>query len=156
MNAAHLHLIFVHWPIVGCPIVLMILALAQKRDSRELRHLGYLLLIALAGAGLVAFYSGPSAFELLEKELAAERVLVEDHALLGRAAFLCLVVLAVLALQAWLIELQKETPPAWLRWLILGGTAAVCFLLFWSGSLGGQIRHPEVRPAFEAIELDPG
>src|SRR5262245_31373474 len=135
MTAAHLHLMVVHLPVVGCPLVFLILLLGQKRQDESFLRLGYLLLAFCAVAAGVAFYSGPSAFEGLQAELAAERDLVESHAVLGRAAFIAVLAAGVLAIQAWLQLQQEEKPARWLRLAILWGTLACCYLLAWSAHL---------------------
>lgn len=145
MNAAHIHLMVVHLPVVLCPLVLVLLAWGQLRHNDVYLRQGYTILILCAAAGVVAFYSGPSAFELLQEKLVAERDLVEDHAAIARAAFIVTLVGGVLALQALLQFAQEEPPARWLRTTILMTTLLACYLMAWSAHLGGQIRHPEVR-----------
>ena len=145
MNAAHIHLMVVHLPVVLCPLVLVLLAWGQLRHNDVYLRQGYTILILCAAAGVVAFYSGPSAFELLQEKLVAERDLVEDHAAIARAAFIVTLVGGVLALQALLQFAQEEPPARWLRTTILLTTLLACYLMAWSAHLGGQIRHPEVR-----------
>ena len=145
MNAAHIHLMVVHLPVVLCPLVLVLLAWGQLRHNDVYLRQGYIILILCAAAGVVAFYSGPSAFELLQEKLVAERDLVEDHAAIARAAFIVTLVGGVLALQALLQFAQEEPPARWLRTTILMTTLLACYLMAWSAHLGGQIRHPEVR-----------
>ena len=145
MNAAHIHLMVVHLPVVLCPLVLVLLAWGQLRHNDVYLRQGYTILILCAAAGVVAFYSGPSAFELLQEKLVTERDLVEDHAAIARAAFIVTLVGGVLALQALLQFAQEEPPARWLRTTILMTTLLACYLMAWSAHLGGQIRHPEVR-----------
>lgn len=147
MNAAHLHLMVVHLPVVLCPLVLALLAWGQLRQNDGLLRQGYTILIVCAAAGAVAFYSGPSAFEMLQEKLSADRDLVEDHAAIARAAFIVTLVAGALALQALLQFAQEEPPARWLRITLLLATLLACYLMAWSAHLGGQIRHPEVRGA---------
>ena len=144
-SASQIHLLVVHLPVVGCPFVLALLLLGHRLKSDLLMRVGYGFLTAVAAFGVVAYYSGPPAFEGLESELAAERPWVEQHALVARAAFVVLVVAGVLAVQAWLQFLQEEPPGRWLRRSILILVLVVTYLLAWSAHLGGQIRHPEIR-----------
>lgn len=151
MNAAHIHLLTVHLPVVLCPLVAVLLAAGAFRQNDGLLRLGYTILIVCAAAGAVAFYSGPSAFEMLQEKLAEERDLVEDHAAIARAAFIATLVAAALGLQALLQFAQEEPPARWLRRVILGGVLLACYLMAWSAHLGGQIRHPEIRESAFAI-----
>lgn len=145
MNAAHIHLMAVHLPVVLCPLVFVLLLVGQWKKNDGLLRLGYVLLIAAAAAGAVAFYSGPSAFEMLQEKLVEERDLVEDHAAIARAAFIVTLVAGAMAIQALLQFAQEEPPARWLRHVILALAILACYLMAWSAHLGGQIRHPEIR-----------
>ncbi|MEM9596618.1 MAG: DUF2231 domain-containing protein [Acidobacteriota bacterium] len=145
MTAAHIHLMVVHLPVVGCPLVLALLVLGHLLREDLLLRVGYGLLVMCAAFGAMAYYSGPSAYELLEARLAPEKAWVEHHAVLARVAFVGLVLLGVVAAQALLQFFQEEPPARALRLGILVGTAVLCYLLAWSAHAGGQIGHPEIR-----------
>ncbi|MDA8018492.1 MAG: hypothetical protein MPN21_13705 [Thermoanaerobaculia bacterium] len=147
MSPAHLHLAIVHVPVVLCPLatVLLIVAMVRGKAGDPHAQLGWVLLIVAAIASLVAYYSGPPAFEQLQGSRTNIQDLVEDHAVLGRAAFVGMVLLGVLAIQGLLRFAQDESPARWLRTTILILAMALCYLLAWSAHLGGQISHPEIR-----------
>lgn len=153
MTAAHLHLMVVHLPVVLCPVALGLMAYAMWRREDAVLKVGYVLLIVAAAMSAVAFYSGPPAYDLIREERAAEKAylgpeaqaIVEDHAVAARAAFLCVLLAGVLALQALLQFFQDEPPARWLRLTLLGATLLGCYLLAWSAHLGGQVSHPEIR-----------
>jgi hypothetical protein len=148
MTAAYIHLVVVHLPVVGSLFVAAWLALGHFLKSDLLLKIGYGTLVVLALFGIAAYYSGPSAYEQLEAELAASKPWVEQHAVIGRAAFMLLIVTAALAVQALLQFLQEEPPATWLRRTILGLVLVLVYLLAWSAHLGGEIRHPEIRDGF--------
>ncbi len=145
MSAAHLHLTIVHLPVVGVPLALAMLAFGHLRGHEVLLRFGYGVLVACGALSIVAFYSGPPTYELLESELLPQKEQVEQHAVLGRAAFIGGVLVAVLAIQALLQFLQDEPPARWLRVTIFLGALVLTYLLVWSAHLGGGIRHPEVQ-----------
>ena len=145
MTAAALHLIVVHLPVVACPLTLLLLLVAHQQRSDLLFKLGYSSIIGCAVAAAVAYYSGPEAYEQLEEILVTHKSWVEQHAVIARAAFVVLIINAVLAIQALLQFAQDEPPARWLRWLIAIFLLAVCYLLAWSAHLGGEIRHTEIR-----------
>ncbi len=151
MNAAHLHLLAVHLPVVLCPLVVVLLAVGRLRRSDGLEKTGYAILIFAAAAGTVAFYSGPSAFEMLQEKLSDQRQLVESHAAVARAAFIVALVAAAVALQALLQFAQEEPPARWLRLTILLIALVACYLMAWSANLGGRIRHPEAGDTSVAL-----
>ncbi len=145
MSAAHLHLTVVHLPVVGVPIALAMLAVGHLRGHEILLRFAYCLLVVCGVLSIAAFYSGPPTYELLESELQAEKERVEQHAVIGRAAFIAGILVAVIAIQALLQFLQGEPPARWLRLTIFLGALVLSYLLVWSAHLGGGIRHPEVR-----------
>ncbi len=144
MNAAHLHLVTVHLPVILCPLALVLFLCARLRHDTPAARIGCWLLVASAVVGVPAYFSGPTAFEAMESELAPMRDLVELHAVLGRAAFFGLILLALTALQTVLRELQEEPVPAWPHRVVVVGTALLSYVLAWTGHLGGAIRHPEI------------
>ncbi|MYI06805.1 MAG: hypothetical protein F4059_05680 [Gemmatimonadetes bacterium] len=147
VSAAHLHLVTVHLPVVLCPLALVLFLFARLRHDTPAARIARWLLVASAVVGVPAFFSGPPAFESMESELAAVRDLVELHAVLGRAAFFGLVLLALTALQTTLREMQEERVPGWLHGIVVVGTLLLSYVLAWTGHLGGAIRRPEIGEA---------
>ena len=147
MSAAHLHLLTVHLPVILCPLALVLFVCARLRHDTPAARIGRWLLVASAAVGVPAYFSGPTAFEAMESELAPMRDLVELHAVLGRAAFFGLVLLALTALQTTLREIQEEPVPRWLHGIVVVGTLLLSYVLAWTGHLGGAIRHPEIGDA---------
>jgi len=145
MSAVHLHLAVVHLPVVGCLFVAVLLAVAVWRRSDLLFTTAACLLVACAVGAAVAYYSGPPAYEQVRPRLVDGEEVVERHALLGRASFVGMVLLGVLAIQALLRSAAADGPPPWLRWALLAGTLLMCWLLAWTAHLGGAVRHDELR-----------
>lgn len=150
MNPAHLHLVSVHIPVVGTWIALALLAGAAWCRSEILFRAGLLIFLGCAVAAGAAYWSGPPAWEQIEQHRQVPRKLVEDHAVIARAAFLATVVAGVLALQILLRLLQDEPVARWLQVVFGLGLVVIAVLLSWSAGLGGRISHPEIRPALEA------
>lgn len=147
MSAAHLHLLTVHLPVILCPLALVLFVCARLRPGTPAARIGRWLLVAAAALGVPAYFSGPTAFEAMENELAPMRDLVELHAVLGRAGFFGLVLLALTALQSALREMGEEPVPGWLHGIMVVGTLLLSYVLAWTGHLGGAIRHPGIGDA---------
>ena len=147
MTAAHIHLLTVHLSVVLCPLALMLFLSARLRKDNPPARIARWLLVAAAVTGVPAYFSGPTAFESMESEFAAVRDLVELHAVLGKAAFFGLVLLALAALQTAMREMQEEPVPGWLHSVVVVGTLLLSYVLAWTGHLGGAIRHPEIGDA---------
>ena len=156
---AHLvHLVAVHVPVVLMPLALVLLGLGAWRgraaslagprsSAATLTATGRCLILVSAFIAGVAYFSGPLAFESLETELEAVRDLVELHAVLGRAAFFGLVLLAVSTVFTVLRALEEEAPSRWLNAIVIAGAALLSYLLLWAGHFGGAIRRPEIADA---------
>lgn len=156
--AHHVHLVTVHVPVVLMPLALVLLGLGAWRgraaslagpgsSASTLTATGRCLILVSAFIAGVAYFSGPLAFESLEAEMEAVRDLVELHAVLGRAAFFGLVLLAVPTVFAVLRELEEEAPSRWLDAIVIAGAALLSYLLLWAGHFGGAIRRPEIADA---------
>lgn len=102
--ADHVYLVTVQVPVVLTPLALILLGLGAWRgragskpgsSAATLTATGRCLILFRVIMAGVAYFSGPLAFESLETELEAVRNLVELHAVLGKAAFFGLVLLAI-------------------------------------------------------------
>lgn len=144
-NAAHLHLLLNHVPILGAVAAALLLTLALF-VRRQVLTKAALWFLAVAGIVAVPVYlSGEEAEDIVE-ELGAAHAVIESH---EEAALLTLIALGVLGLLAvgflWWTSHQYEVP----RWVtgtmwILATIGAV--LAARTAYLGGQIRHTEIRP----------
>ncbi|MCA9114475.1 MAG: hypothetical protein KDA79_05275 [Planctomycetaceae bacterium] len=155
MNAAHLHLISVHVPVVGTWIALALVGSAALWRSEILFRAGLGVFLACGLFAGVAYWSGPPAWEQIEQQREISRSLVEDHAVIARAAFLATIVQAVLAGQILFRLLQEEPVGSILRVVFAVGLVIIGSLLVWSAALGGRISHPEVRPTAVGQQLPP-
>ena len=145
MNAPYLHLVTVHLPVVGLMAALVILIASQFRKDEFLNKLGYSFVLFCAVTACIAYFTGGATYESLESRLTEARPIIEDHAIIGRAAFVGMILLGVAVLSAFFQYWQEEKPAAWHRWAILIATVALCYILAWTAHLGGQVRHDEIR-----------
>ncbi len=144
MNPLQLHLMVVHLPVLGCPAAAgLLLASRLVRSEILFKTACVFLLIALLGGG-AAFFSGPSAYDGLTVD-ASTRELIEEHAALGKGAFVGLVLLGLAALLALLQYPQGERPSPWLRWLLLAASLLMALILAWTAHEGGLAGHVELR-----------
>lgn len=144
MNAAQIHLITVHVPIVGCWGLTILFVLSRLlRDDRLFEICCWLLLTILLLA-TAAYFSGPPAYELLKAHYSVEKETVEFHAMLARSCLLAMVVLSMIVGNALMQRYQGESIPRWQRTLIVIATLAMA--IFWTiaAHWGGLIRHPEI------------
>lgn len=155
IDAAHLHLMLNHLPVIGAPLLLLLLTLALLRHSGELTLVALGLIVGLAAATGLVYFTGEPAEELVEHAPWFQEALTEVHeeqATIGLVAALATGLLAAAAL-----ALRTRTWAArWLPRAVWAALAATTLLLGWTAWSGGQIRHDEVRAAAAPPQVSGG
>lgn len=144
LDAAHIHLMLNHLPVVGAPLLLLLLTIGLLRGSGELLTVSLILTVGLALVTGFVYLTGEPAEELVEhapwfREALAETH--EEHAAMSLAAVLAT---GVLAAAAFALRVRPRAGPRLARvtWV---GLVLSTILLGWTAWSGGQIRHEEVR-----------
>jgi len=155
MNAAQLHLMTVHVPVLGAGLAAVLLAVGVWRRNLLVEQLALFGLVVSALGAVTAYLSGPGAYEILDAGYVVDKALIEHHAVLGKAAFVGMAVLGVAAVTALLQHAQGEAPPRALNFVLVGGGLCLGWLLAWTAHEGGSIRHPEIRGALPIFPEGP-
>ncbi len=154
MNLAHLHLMVNHLPVVGFLILLPLMLWALFSYREEVQRL---VLVATVGIGLLALpamLSGEGAEELIENQPGISETFIEEHeeaADLSLAAGLGTAGLGALAL---VFSFWRRRVPRWSLGVTLAAIVVTNISLAWTAYLGGQIRHPEIRPGAGATSRE--
>lgn len=157
LNAAYIHIVINHWPIILTPVafVLLLVGLGDGRDSVTRATLGLLIADALFSAG--AYFTGRHAAFIASHVPDAGgldhdtiRTFIHHHSTAAYDTTIVLVALGVFALWA-LVRYRRYTvmPRAVSVAVIIWSFVAV-LCVGWTALLGGEIRHPEARPGFQA------
>lgn len=153
MNAPHWHLAINHVPVVGLFLVVLLLGYAVVRGRGELYGVCLGALVFLALVTIAVFYTGRGADEAMMTDFSdVDEKFAELHEKLAKTAFICMSVLGGVALVvAWLgrklPHISRGTAA-----LIFVLTVAVAVLMGRVANLGGNIRHPEIRPSPPQVE----
>lgn len=149
MSGVYVHLLLNHVPILGTFFGLALLLLGLARRSDEVARAAWLALVVAALVALPVYFSGEPAEQAVKGRPEVSNVLIERHEEAAERAFAAVSVLGVVCLLA-LIAARGERRPA------RGFTAATLILALVAGglmayaaSLGGQIRHAEIRAGAE-------
>ena len=147
MNAAHLHLIVNHLPIVGYVIgVLLVACTFARRGDRGMFLASVLVLLFAGGGSLAAYFTGEPAEEIVEELSDVPEVLIERHEDAAKVATLLAAIFTGLTVAVSFLALRREGPISLVPMLILLlAGLVVCAAMGWAGNLGGQIRHSEIR-----------
>jgi hypothetical protein len=146
MNQVHLHLLLNHIPTVGFGVglFLFLISLVRKDGALQQLSLGILYLVALVSIPL--YVTGVAAGEMIEKLPGVSKALIQAH---GDAALSAFIVMEITGAVAWLALWQVRRFARLSRGLLstLLLLSMVSFgLMARAANLGGEIRHPEIRP----------
>ena len=164
VNLAHLHLLLNHVPTVGAVVALGLLLLAFVRRDEPLKHAGLEVLFVIAVLTLPVYMSGVAAHQKLRNQpdvSASANVAMRVHQDAALAGF---TVTEFAGFVAWIALWQSKRRGRPARGLVPAVTLlsiVALALMARAATLGGDIRHPEIRtgvsanaaaPALSAVE----
>ncbi|MGE0552909.1 MAG: hypothetical protein AB7R55_05720 [Gemmatimonadales bacterium] len=142
-NWAHLHVMINHLPIIGLPLVTLLLVIGMGRRSRELVATAAALTVLLGAGSLLVKHSGEEAEEVVEELSWADRQVIHNHEEAGEKATLAALATALVAVVVGARAIGQAvlglTGPALLLVMLLGSSG----LMAWTALEGGEIRHDE-------------
>ncbi|MGH7562748.1 MAG: DUF2231 domain-containing protein [Gemmatimonadales bacterium] len=155
MNGAHWHLLVNHVAVLGSCFGLLLFGIGAARGDRSLWRAGLWLLVATATAALAAWLTGESAEGIIEDLIAGSGELIEPHEEAGKLAAWFTAALGVFGVAVLRYTRLRERLPRALAVAGLVFALAAAGLLSRTAWLGGQINHPEIRPAGPAAAAEP-
>lgn len=144
MSQTHLHLVITHLPVFGSILGAIVLIYGLWSKSNQTKIAAYFLFIVSAAGGTIAYFTGESAEESVEKLQGVSKNMIdmhEDSALFALASLLVLGALSVFSLVATYKKAsftRKTATATLILSLISFGFVAR------TGWLGGKIRHSEI------------
>jgi uncharacterized membrane protein len=145
MNAAHLHLMINHVPVLGTVFGLLLLAVALGRKSEDLKRAALATFVIVAVAAVITYLTGEPAEAIVKKLPGLAEGQFERHEDLAGAAMGGSVGIGVAALVG-LLWFQGARPiKPWFGGVLLLGALVVTGLMGYTAYLGGQIRHTEMQ-----------
>jgi uncharacterized membrane protein len=156
-TGAHLHLLANHAPIFGSLFALALLIASYFTSADIFRRTALVVLIATGIAAAVADLSGDAAEQAVRGLPGVRREDIDAHKQMGDKAYFLGGALGVLALGG-LVRWRRQPVPASATLVAVLATAFVGGVMVYTGLLGGQVRHTEVRPgatAADAMKIEP-
>jgi uncharacterized membrane protein len=147
MNAAHLHIALVHFPVVLSPVALVVLLVGMRLRNRSVEGVALSMLVLAALVALPAFLVGEGAEELVEHLSGISEDVIEEHEEAATVAFWLTNLVGALS-AVTLVGLWRVA--GWVRWMKTLVTIAAVIAstsLFYAAYEGGKIRHPEAYSA---------
>jgi uncharacterized membrane protein len=145
VNLAHLHLILNHVPTVGSVVALGLLLLALVRRNEHLQHAGLEVLFVIAVLTLPVYMSGVAAHQQLREQPGVSDDAMRVHHDAALAGF---TVTEFAGFVAWIALWQSKRRGRAARGLVPAVTVlsiVAIALMAGAATLGGDIRHPEIR-----------
>jgi uncharacterized membrane protein YebE (DUF533 family) len=143
MNAAHLHIILVHLPIVLVPTATLLLAFALLRKQGTVATVALVLFVGSSLGAIPAFLIAEEAEEIVEHLPGVSQDTIEEHEEAADVAFW--LTLFVGGGSAGALLIRKRAPrlaQATLKALVVAGAVSSGTLAY-TAYEGGKIRHPE-------------
>ena len=154
MDAAHLHLLLNHVPVIGAVGILLLAFVAWMRGSHDVLQTTLLFAAGNAVAALAVYLTGDGAEDIVKHLPDVSRAIIDRHEDAALVATIAAGAFGLAALVALLVY-RTRTPPRWLaRATFLAAFVPVVFM-GWAANLGGQIRHTEIRPGASAVTATP-
>lgn len=145
MNAAHLHLLLNHFPLIGFVFSFFILALGLLRSNESYVRVGLLTIVVSGLLAVPTYLAGEPAEEIIEKLPGFSEQLVEAH---EEAAEIAIWFIGITTLTAgaalWISNKKTVTYRVILRSVLVLNSISLV-LTGRTSNLGGKISHPEVR-----------
>lgn len=143
-NAAHLHLLLNHLPVLGVPFALLLLAGGMLACSEPVRRAGLIACVAAGALAGPAFWSGEPAEHAIEGIPGIAEARIEEHEEAAEWALGGAVALGAIALGALVLSLRRGAAPVWATTATLVVGLVVAAMLARAAFEGGRIRHPEI------------
>lgn len=145
MSLTHVHLLLNHFPTVGMIVGLGLFLMAIAVKSDDLKRASLVIFFGIALISIPTFATGTAAELALSKNPEASVTRIQAH---ETAAFIALAFMELMGALAWLGLWQYRRSSRWSQ----GTLAAVLLLglvtfglMARAASIGGEIRHPEIR-----------
>lgn len=150
MNAAHVHLILNHIPVIGMAIGFLLLAVAMTKKSTELMKVSLGVFIIMALIAIPTYLTGKAGEEVVEHLPGVAQSIIDQHEEAAGLSLVAVEILGALALGGLLFFRRSPTIPRWFVGTALILSIVVAGLMGYTANLGGQIRHAEARPGFKS------
>jgi uncharacterized membrane protein len=150
MTGAHLHLMFIHFPIAGMILALPVLLAGWwlKNEGLKWAGLGLVLVAGLATGG--AFFTGEAAEELVENLPGITHGTIHEHEEAAEFALWPVGLTSLLAAYGLFLAFRKKAVPSRVFVAVLVLTLFCAVTLARVSNLGGFVHHEEIRPGFTA------
>ncbi len=144
-NAAHIHLITNHIPVVGILLSTGVFAYGLLKKKEEIIRLALGLIVIVAVLSIIPFLSGDGAADIVKKLPGISKDLIHAHEEAAEVAFTLLEISGGAALLSLLIWRRRPSLPRLAVWTCLSMAMITCGAVGFAANRGGEIRHTEIH-----------
>jgi hypothetical protein len=148
MDAAHIHLLLNHIPILGTIFGLLLLCYGMWKHSDDVKKASLGTFVVTALITIPVYQTGDGAAQIVGNLPEVSVAIIRRHDSAATITLVAIEVLGTLSLLGLWLGRGNRGLKDWLTGVILVMALIGSGLGSWTGSLGGQIRHTEVRPGF--------
>lgn len=145
MNAAQIHLLVNHLPVIIPMIGAPILGIGLWLGSSDLRKMGLWLLILSALIAIPTYLSGEPAESFIKNYPGVARFGIHQHLEAAKISLIGIEVAGFASLVVLLYTRLGKTLPRFIWGIVLLLSATSTVLMLRTSHLGGQIRHEEIQ-----------
>jgi uncharacterized membrane protein len=153
-NAAYVHLVLNHIPVLGVIFGLALLAVGVLRRNETLLRAGWVTLVVVGLSAVPVYLSGEGAEEIVEHEPGVSHDTIEAHEEIATVSAVGAGALGLVSLAGLLLSRRPPGAPSWLRVLSLLLALVLSGLMGLTAYRGGQINHPEAHDGAVAEEAE--
>jgi len=156
MNAAHLHLLVNHLPIVGFAIGVLLLTTTMLFRGDRGMFIASLIVIVMSGTGgLAAQFTGEPAEEIVEGLPDMLDANIESHEDAAKISTILASITTLLGVVIAFFVLRRGGNISLIAIaVLLVATVITSASMAWTGSTGGKIRHTEIRAGAPTAHSD--
>ncbi len=147
MNSSHIHLIFNHSPQIAFTLGFILLVYGLIQKSRDTIQASFLVFIMGAIGGIITYFSGESAAELIQ-QIPREHLnlsALEKHEEASGFALIGIVMTGLAAIQAFFFVRQNHPKLKQAVYIVLILAVIATVMAARTAYLGGLIRHTELH-----------
>jgi hypothetical protein len=145
MDAAQLHLMVNHLPVIGTPLVAALVLWGLYQGSREVLRTALGAAVIVAALSYPVFLTGDPAEETVENSTWMQERLVHEHETRAEAGLVAVLSTGLLGGSVLWRSRGGKTVPMGTARLTLVGLLVSSGLFGWAALAGGRIRHDELR-----------
>jgi multisubunit Na+/H+ antiporter MnhB subunit len=145
MDWRQIHLALNHLPVIGLPLVLLLLMIGWKRRSEEVMRLALWAVVLLSVAAIAIKFTGDFAAEQHATQFVSAKEFVNRHEQAGDQVTAAVFLLAISTVLALWFGRAKRPLKIWTVVLVLALGLVASALYVRCAHSGGQISHPELR-----------